>query len=827
MATLNPEQRAAVEHGDGPLLVLAGAGTGKTRVLVHRIERLVQSGVAPWEILAVTFTNKAAGEMRERVRALLGAGVERMWIGTFHSICARLLRRYGSAIGLPPDFQIFDDDDQTRAINALLKGLGVEDSVSARTIASRFDFAKNRGLDPAEVPGGQPFVDDIVRDLYPQYQARLAREKAVDFGDLILKVLDLGAHADVGPYLQTRFRHVLVDEFQDTNVVQYRLVRMLSHGTGNLTVVGDDDQSIYAWRGAEPRNLLDFDHDFPAVREIKLEQNYRSTSTILEAANAVIGKNLDRRGKSLWTEAGGGDPIGLYAAGDDRGEAEWIGRTLRQMVDDGECSPGDVALLYRTNAQSRALEEQLRRFRFEPKVVGATAFYERKEVKDAIAYLRLVANPDADSAFERVVNVPPRGIGEATVVRLEAHARAQKIGLLAAARDVARGGGELGPGPRKKLSAFVGLIDGLREVHAAGASLAELIIQVVDRSGYRASLEAGGDEGKDRMRNLAELVNVATDFEDERGADAEGDGLAELLERLALVGAADQADGRGETVTLMTIHMAKGLEFDVVFLCGLEDGLFPSMRPRAEMDESVALEEERRLAYVALTRARKRLFLSFARVRRVWGDIKLQSPSRFLDEIPPQCFPVAPRPAPVSRPRVGPPAMAPRSVRAGGASAAAAATSGTSARTTTTCRRSTPTPISSEPPTIRSCPARRSGTACSASAPSSRRAAAASAVAWSSTSPRSAPRPSTPAGSRRPEPPSEARARRRRPGVRTVARSSARGRATAGRGGRRRRGRRRARWGRSRGRGRRPAAGRRGGRRRRRGRDRRRPARRR
>ena len=679
-APLNPEQRAAVEHGDGPLLVLAGAGTGKTRVLVHRIARLVEGGVAPWEILAVTFTNKAAQEMRERLRQVVGGGVERMWIGTFHSTCARLLRRYGVAIGLAPDFQIFDDDDQQKVITGLLKAMGVEDQVSPRTIAGRFDFAKNRGLHPAEAPGGMPHVDEIVRDLYPQYQARLAREKAVDFGDLILKVLDLGRHAEVGPLLKTRFRQVLVDEFQDTNIVQYQLVRMLSSGTGNLTVVGDDDQSIYAWRGAEPRNLLDFDHDFPAVLEIKLEQNYRSTSTILDAANAVIGRNLDRRGKALWTEASGGDPIGLYAAGDDRGEAEWVARSLRSMVDDGECSPGDAAILYRTNAQSRALEEQLRRFRFEPKVVGATAFYERREVKDAIAYLRLIANPDADSAFERVVNTPPRGIGDATVVKLGAHARQHGLGMLAAARDVARGGGgELGAGPRKKLSSFVALIDGLREVHAAGASLAELVIQVVDRSGYRAHLEGGGEEGKDRMRNLAELVNVATDFEDERGGppgeggggpadrsgdddEGPGDPLAELLERLALVGAADQPDGRGQTVTLMTIHMAKGLEFEVVFLCGLEDGLFPSLRPRAEMDESVALEEERRLAYVALTRARRRLFLSHARVRRVWGEMKMQQPSRFLDEIPAACFPVAPR-APAVRARIGPPAMAPRPPR--------------------------------------------------------------------------------------------------------------------------------------------------------------------
>ncbi len=646
-APLNPEQRAAVEHGDGPLLVLAGAGTGKTRVLVHRIAQLVARGVPPHQLLAVTFTNKAAGEMRHRLGELLGDRVRPMWIGTFHATCARLLRRHGELIGLPPDFLIFDDDDQQKTIKALLKAHGLEDEVSPRSVSSRLDWAKNRGLDPAKVEVGSP-LDDAMKVLAPAYAQQLAREHAVDFGDLIVKALELSRHPVAGDHLRTRFRHVLVDEFQDTNLVQYELVRTLSAATRNLTVVGDDDQSIYAWRGAEPRNLLDFDRDFPDVREIKLEQNYRSTSVILDAANAVIAKNLDRRGKALWTEHGGGDPIDYYQAGDDRGEADWVARTLRGLVDDGACSPGDACILYRTNAQSRALEEQLRRYRFEPKVVGGTAFFERREVKDVIGYLRLCANPNADSAFERVVNVPPRGIGEASVDKLRAHARARGEGLLAAARDVARGGGALGPGPRKKLAAFVELIDGLAAVAAGGASLAELTIQVVERSGYRAWLE--GDDDGDRIRNLAELVNVASDYDEESGGEGN---LAELLERIALSGAADEEDGRGETVTLMTIHMAKGLEFELVFLCGLEDGLFPSLRARAEIDEEAALEEERRLAYVALTRARKKLYLSSARVRRVWGDIKQQVPSRFLDDLPERCFALPPRALRV-RPGPGP-----------------------------------------------------------------------------------------------------------------------------------------------------------------------------
>jgi DNA helicase II / ATP-dependent DNA helicase PcrA len=660
---LNPEQRAAVEHGDGPLMVLAGAGTGKTRVLVHRIARLVETGTPPWAILAVTFTNKAAGEMRHRLRDLLGEAADAMWIGTFHATCARLLRRFGEHVGLTRSFVIFDDDDQIKLVEKLLKETGLDEAVSPRTVLSRIDRAKNRGLDPRTPTGS---FDDVIEKVYPLYQAQLARENAVDFNDLLLKTLDLFKLESVARILTVKFRHVLVDEFQDTNKVQYQLVWRFAEATRNLTVVGDDDQSIYAWRGAEPRNLLDFDRDFVDAKVIRLEQNYRSTQTILDAANGIIRKNRDRHEKSLWTDRGGGEPIEIYQAGDERGEAYFVAQAIRRLLDDGPASPTDIAILYRTNAQSRVLEEHLRAARVPAKVVGAVSFFERKEIKDVIAYLRLLANPAADSAFERVVNVPARGIGDTTVDRLRAAARAHGTGLLAAARLAARSEvAGLGPAPRKKLQSFVELIDGLGDVIASGASVAETIIQVIERSGMRAKLEADqSTESRDRLDNLAELVTTASDFDDEvppapgssltglapagdgAGAEAEGEHdrdpgrgdepgpptIEAFLERIALSSPADQ--GGHEQVMLMTIHIAKGLEWPIVFITGMEDGLFPSLREREGVSEDAALEEERRLAYVAITRARERLVLSQARTRRVWGEIRIQDPSRFLDDLP-------------------------------------------------------------------------------------------------------------------------------------------------------------------------------------------------
>jgi DNA helicase-2/ATP-dependent DNA helicase PcrA len=675
---LNPEQRAAAEHGDGPLMVLAGAGTGKTRVLVQRIVRLVETGTMPWAILAVTFTNKAAGEMRHRLRELLGDPADAMWIGTFHATCARILRRFGSHVGLTRSFVIFDDDDQIKLIEKLLKETGLDDQVSPRTILSRIDRAKNRGVDP-RAPTGT--YDDVIERIYSLYQAQLAKENAVDFNDLLLKTIELFEHEACAKILKLKFRHVLVDEFQDTNKVQYQLVWRFAEATRNLTVVGDDDQSIYAWRGAEPRNLLDFDRDFPDAKVIKLEQNYRSTQTILDAANAIIRNNRDRHAKALWTDRAGGQPIEIYQAGDERGEAYFVAQSIRRLLDDGPSSPSDIAILYRTNAQSRVLEEHLRAARVPAKVVGAVSFFERKEIKDVVAYLRLLANPAADSAFERVVNVPARGIGDTTVDRLRAAARAHGTGLYDAARLAAHGEvAGLGPGPRKKLQAFVALIDGLGDVIRDGASVAETIIQVIERSGMRAKLEADqSTESRDRLDNLAELVTTASDFDDEvapaedgdpdlargdgeggdgEGGDGDGDGeggdgeggdgdggdgdrgtprgVAGFLERIALSSPGDQSGS--EQVVLMTIHIAKGLEWPVVFITGLEDGLFPSLREREGTSEDAALEEERRLAYVAITRAREQLVMSHSRIRRVWGEVRIQQPSRFLEDLPPDAL---------------------------------------------------------------------------------------------------------------------------------------------------------------------------------------------
>jgi len=639
-------------------MVLAGAGTGKTRVLVQRIARLVETGTEPWAILAVTFTNKAAGEMRHRLRELLGGAADAMWIGTFHSTCAKLLRRFGSHVGLTRSFVIFDDDDQIKLIERLLKETALDEEISPRTILSRIDRAKNRGLDPAAPTGS---FDDVIEQIYPLYQAQLAKENAVDFNDLLLKVIELFNHEAAARVLKVRFRHVLVDEFQDTNKVQYQLVWRFAEATRNLTVVGDDDQSIYAWRGAEPRNLLDFDRDFPDARVIKLEQNYRSTQTILDAANGIIRQNRDRHDKALWTDRGGGEPIEIYQAGDERGEAYFVAQSIRRLLDDGPSSPSDIAILYRTNAQSRVLEEHLRAARVPAKVVGAVSFFERKEVKDVVGYLRLLANPAADSALERVINVPARGIGETTVDRLRAAARANGSGLFAAARLAARGEvAGLGPGPRKKLQAFVELVVGLGDVIANGASVAEIVIQVIERSGIRAKLEADqSTESRDRLDNLAELVTTASDFDDEvapAGGSLAGfpavDGddpelvtnpdddldrgpptVEDFLERIALSSPGDQT--ATEQVVLMTIHVAKGLEWPAVFITGMEDGLFPSLREREGTTQDAALEEERRLAYVAITRAREQLVMSHARTRRVWGETRLQQPSRFLDDLPP------------------------------------------------------------------------------------------------------------------------------------------------------------------------------------------------
>ncbi len=645
-AELNPEQQAAVDHGDGPLLVLAGAGSGKTRVLVNRIASLVGRGIPPYRILAVTFTNKAAGEMRERLFTLLDDDASGMWIGTFHATCAKLLRRYGDRVGLSPSFSIFDDDDQVKLVTQILKEIGTE-AATPRSILWRIDRAKNKGLEPEEVPA-YSLTDDILRQVYPLYKQRLAREDAVDFNDLLLKVLELCRDEEVGPTLAGRFRHVLVDEFQDTNLVQYRLVRHFVRNTRNLTVVGDDDQSIYGWRGAEPRNLLDFDRDFEDATVIKLEQNYRSTDMILGAANAVIAWNEDRHEKALWTDRTGGEPVLWEETMDERREAEFVGGAIRGLCDEEGRDLADFAILYRTHAQSRSIEEALRMYGVRYRVVGGTSFFQRREIKDIRGYLKLLVNSAADSAFDRIVNVPSRGIGKTTLDRVRTHARVAGISMFDACRSCAHGAvRSIGPSPRKKLGAFVDIMDDLRELYQSGAPVADLIIRAIERSGYRERLEIEDTaESRDRLENLSQLVAMAADFDQ----DSPDGTLVDFDERISLSSVNDAEDGRtGGAVTMMTIHAAKGLEFPIVFLTGMEDGLFPNLREREDMTEQQTIEEERRLAYVAMTRAEDRLVLTSARTRRTWREVKMNTPSRFIDNIPPEYLAVRARPSTPAR----------------------------------------------------------------------------------------------------------------------------------------------------------------------------------
>jgi DNA helicase-2/ATP-dependent DNA helicase PcrA len=649
MDSLNPEQRAAVEHREGPLVVLAGAGSGKTRVLVARIAELSRCGVDPWRILAVTFTNKAAGEMRVRLLDLLGDRVRPMWIGTFHSVCARLLRQHAGHVGLSRDFTIFDDDDQKRLVTQILKGQNVSERITPRAVMARIDRARNAGQDPAQL-ASRDYIDDVVRRVYPLYAQRLAAENACDFNDLLIRVLELCGHPEVGPLLAGKFQHILVDEFQDTNRVQYDLVKHLSRAHRNLCVVGDDDQSIYSWRGAEPRNLLALDQDFPDARVVKLERNYRSTAVILAAANAVIAHNPHRHPKRLWTERQGGEPILLEECTDERAEAELIAQAILGLRRAEERGDGDFAVLYRTHAQSRAIEEAMRARRLPYRIVGGVSFFQRREVKDITEYLRLLHNPAADSAFERVVNVPTRGIGDTTVERVRALARKGGLPLLDAAR-AAVGGAEAGIGGAalRKLEAFVALVDELRALVAQRGPLATLVAQVIARTEYRTRLEQDDpDDAADRIRNLEELVAAAAAYDAEAGEEAT---LAGWNERISLAGTADEKDGRGESVTLMTIHAAKGLEFPIVFLAGLEDGTFPSVR---EGEPDSEMEEERRLAYVAITRARDRLILTYARMRRTYDQYRALEPSRFIGNIPTECMAVRVRRQPAPRPTLAP-----------------------------------------------------------------------------------------------------------------------------------------------------------------------------
>jgi DNA helicase II / ATP-dependent DNA helicase PcrA len=627
---LNPSQVEAVTYPSQPLLVIAGAGSGKTRVITCRLARFIDEGADPRRILAVTFTNKAAREMKERVARLLGhagSDLPGMWLGTFHGLSARLLRVYGEAVGVRKDFVIYDADDQRRLMTRVLRDLNISDKTfPVRQVVAIIDRAQNQGITAANFPAAGP-LDQVIAKAYRAYEERLAAANAVDFGGLLLWALRLGGpDSSAAAALAERFDHVLVDEFQDTNSVQYRLVRFLSRRTRSITVVGDEDQSIYGWRGADIRNILDFERDHPGAGVIKLEQNYRSTRNILRAANAVIAPNTERRPKRLFTDAAAGDLVVVYEGETEREEAEYVAATVQAGLDQGS-APRDFAVFYRTNGQSRVLEEALRTHNIPYVVVGGTRFYDRAEVKDLIAYLRVLQNPDDSVGLARIINVPTRGIGDTTVDRVSALARDRGIALHVALEIAAVDHDLLGSGPRNKVAAFCELMKSLR---AAKDSLppAALAEKVLEDSGYRDQLAAESTvEAEGRLENLMELVAQMREYERE----AEEPSLADFLERITLASDVDSYDPDKGAVALMTVHTAKGLEFPEVLVVGLEEGVFPHQR---SIDDDTAVQEERRLCYVAVTRAMKRLHLCRVRWRRLSGQNLGGTPSRFLGDLP-------------------------------------------------------------------------------------------------------------------------------------------------------------------------------------------------
>ena len=685
---LNPAQESAVTHAGAPLLIIAGAGSGKTRVLTHRIAHLIATGRArPGEILAITFTNKAAAEMRERVTALVGPAGERMWVSTFHSACVRILRREHEAAGLRSTFSIYDAADSTRLITLIVRELGIDPKrFTPKTFAHRISDLKNELITPAQFAERAVTSNPLERHLaevYRAYAQRLSAANALDFDDIIMRTVALlQTRPAVAEMYRRRFRHILVDEYQDTNHAQYVLVRELVGGPGTsgagsalppgeLTVVGDSDQSIYAFRGATIRNIEEFEEDYPSARTILLEQNYRSTQNILSAANAVISRNSGRREKNLWTAAGDGAPITGYVADSEHDEARWISQEVDRLADEHGVRPRDVAVFYRTNAQSRALEEAFMRAGQPYKVIGGTRFYDRREIKDAIAYLRAVDNPDDDVNLRRILNVPKRGLGDKAEGALAEHAARYAVSFGQAVADAAGAPredqanepdgteGADGQAPssigtseppeveglttraRNQVRGFHELLTTLRHMVTAGDGVADILDSALDASGYLAELRASDDpQDATRVENLAELHSVASDFQ---AANPDGT-LADFLERVSLVADSDQlppsadlededarqAEEQGQ-ITLMTVHTAKGLEFPVVFVTGMEDGTFPHSR---SLTEETELAEERRLAYVALTRARERLYLTRAAVRSAWGAANAMPASRFLDDVP-------------------------------------------------------------------------------------------------------------------------------------------------------------------------------------------------
>ncbi|MFW2390324.1 MAG: ATP-dependent helicase [Polyangiales bacterium] len=629
LSSLNSRQREAVVHEGGPLVVFAGAGSGKTRVITYRVAQLIAAhGAAPWKILAVTFTNKAAGEMRERLLGLLGEEGKAVQVGTFHATCARLLRRHGESSGLTKDFTIYDDQDQQALVKRVLRDLGLDEKrYQPKAMAGRINRAKQEVQGPEEIETPDPW-SEVVRRVYATYEQRLQQANALDFGDLIYRtVRALESDESFREAVVGRFSHVLVDEFQDTNHAQFRLVRLLSEGHRNLCVVGDDDQSIYRWRGADRRNILDFRASFPDATLVKLEQNYRSTQRILRAANAVIARNTDREPKELWTDNPEGDAILVVRTMDERDESRLVLRGVRELSSQG-FRLSDVAVFYRTHAQSRVIEESLRSANIGYQIVGGMRFYDRAEVKDLLGYLRVMINPADDMSLLRIINTPSRGIGKTTITRLLDLAAQYGRGLSDLLDDDATLS-QFGSAARKRLAAFRGLMANLRDVAASGAPLGEIGAELVNQSGYGEMLQHDDTPEADaRFQNLQELVASMDEFHRERPNST----LAEFLENVTLHTAADEQVG-GDRVTLMTVHAAKGLEFPVVMVTGLEEQVFPfkGIDPWEDPEE---LEEERRLAYVAFTRAEQRLVLSFAAVRRIFGQQRVGIPSRFLTELP-------------------------------------------------------------------------------------------------------------------------------------------------------------------------------------------------
>jgi DNA helicase II / ATP-dependent DNA helicase PcrA len=646
LAKLNPEQREAVLHRDGALLILAGAGSGKTRVITYRIAHLIGNADAePDQVLAVTFTNKAAGEMRERVEGLIGDDARGIWLSTFHALCARLLRREAPKIGLSRDFVIYDSSDQVSAVKQIEKELGIDDKfVPPRLALSRISHARNRMEGPDSLRGTYNIRDEQIARIFERYVATLKESNALDFDDLLLKTVELFETSEqVRQFYARKFRYVMIDEYQDTNRPQYLLIRRLAEVHRNLAVVGDPDQSIYKWRGADLRNILDFEHDFPEARIVRLEQNYRSTQVILDAATAVIRQNRNRKDKRLWTDRAGGSRVLAFRGTDELEEADFIVRTLKQAR--AEDVDSTSAVLYRINAQSRAIEDSLMRENVPYKIIGGVRFYERKEIKDVLAYLKLLINPHDDVSLRRVINVPARGVGKGVMDGLQAvdptviDADAPPL-LAVGLREVpsarslwaklcyAVDESRLPPRAVSSLRTFRDLIGGLAQV-AREDPVSIVIGKMLDQTGYLKSLrDENSEEANERIENLMELVSAARDYES-RDAEASVGGF---VDRLSLLSEADEESGNREArVWLMTMHAAKGLEFPVVVIAGMEEGLFPHSR---SADDEEEIEEERRLCYVGMTRAQSRLVVTSAARRRVFGEYQATEPSRFLDEIP-------------------------------------------------------------------------------------------------------------------------------------------------------------------------------------------------